>query len=69
MIGYILILVHILLCVVTGALCKRASEKEWWLFTALCCIPYVGPLLIIYLYVMYKSSNSSNNDDSYKDVN
>ncbi len=66
MIGYILILIHILLCVVAGALCKIASEKEWWLFTALCCIPYAGPLLIIYLYVMYKSSS---NDGSYKDVN
>lgn len=46
--------VHVLLVMLAVVACKEAREKEWVIVGALCVIPIIGPLLIMYLYVMSK---------------
>lgn len=62
--------IHIILCIVAFALCKRAGEKEWWLFVVLCLVPIIGPLFVVYLYVMQKVRENSTDqlNDSYNEL-
>ena len=50
----ILAIIHVVLVVLAVTACKEAKEKEWVVVWTLCVIPIVGPLLIIYLYIMSK---------------
>lgn len=50
----IALIVHAALCLCGIILCLVAKEKKWWLVFALCCIPFIGPLLIITSFVYYQ---------------
>ena len=58
------VLIHIVLCVVAYVLCKKAKESEWALFFALCLFPYLGPLFIVYLYIMHRVKEITDKDDN-----
>jgi len=50
----VLTVLHMLLVVLAVIACKEAKEKEWVIVWVLCLIPIIGPLLIMYLYIMSK---------------
>ena len=47
----IIAIVHILLLLCAYGLSRILNENDYKLFIALCCIPIIGPAIVIWIYI------------------
>lgn len=59
--------IHILLCIAAIALCIKAKETKKVLVFALCCIPFIGPILIVWAFVYYNINKLGDNNVHIQD--
>lgn len=59
------LIVHIILCLISWSLCKKAKESEWQIFLIACLIPFIGPLWVVYAYIIYKIKEHLKDKDKW----